>query len=258
MEKICYVVIMSARKLHHYFEAHTIKVVTNQPLNDIFSNRNISNRINKQAMKLSEYVVDFEKRSAIKSHILADFVTEWTKSNSRSEDTIPKSPWPIYFDGAWGSTEAGAAVVLVSPSGIKLRHATKLQFTKYTDKSTNNIVEYEAILLGFHKLTTLRVRTCILKTDSKDDSNQIEKECIAREPTLEKYLALVRRIENHFRGFTVEYIERSKNSKANELVKVAARNTPLPMDVFFQVTEDASVKTVELELGMINVIKGED
>jgi hypothetical protein len=29
MEKICYTVIMRARKLQHYFEAHTIKVLTN-------------------------------------------------------------------------------------------------------------------------------------------------------------------------------------------------------------------------------------
>jgi hypothetical protein len=34
-----------------------------------------------------------------------------------------------------------------------------------------------------------------LFTDSKVVTGQIEKECIAREPTLEKYLALVRRIE---------------------------------------------------------------
>jgi hypothetical protein len=37
IEKIFYAVIMSARKLRHYFEAHTIKVPTNQPINDIFS-----------------------------------------------------------------------------------------------------------------------------------------------------------------------------------------------------------------------------
>jgi hypothetical protein len=61
MEKICYAVIMSARKLQHYFEAHTIKVLTNQPLNDIFDNRDSSERISKWAMELSEYIVDFEK-----------------------------------------------------------------------------------------------------------------------------------------------------------------------------------------------------
>jgi hypothetical protein len=64
MEKICYTVIMSSRKLRHYFEAHTIKVVTNQPLNDIFGNRDSSGRISKWAMVLSEYVIDFEKRNA--------------------------------------------------------------------------------------------------------------------------------------------------------------------------------------------------
>jgi hypothetical protein len=37
MEKICYAIVMSARKLRHYFEAHTIKVLTNQTLNDIFT-----------------------------------------------------------------------------------------------------------------------------------------------------------------------------------------------------------------------------
>jgi hypothetical protein len=61
IEKICYAVIMSARKLQHYFEAHTIKVLTNQPLNDIFDNRDSSERISKWAMELSEYIVDFEK-----------------------------------------------------------------------------------------------------------------------------------------------------------------------------------------------------
>jgi hypothetical protein len=29
MEKICYAIVMSARKLRHYFDAHTIKVLTN-------------------------------------------------------------------------------------------------------------------------------------------------------------------------------------------------------------------------------------
>jgi hypothetical protein len=42
MEKIYYAVIMRARMFHHYFKAQTIKVLTNQPLNDIFGNRDSS------------------------------------------------------------------------------------------------------------------------------------------------------------------------------------------------------------------------
>jgi hypothetical protein len=47
MKKICYAVLMSTRKLHHYFEAHTIRVLTNQALKDIFGNRDNSSQIRK-------------------------------------------------------------------------------------------------------------------------------------------------------------------------------------------------------------------
>jgi hypothetical protein len=56
----------------------------------------------------------------------------------------------------------------------------------------------------------------VLQTDSKVVSSQIEKECIARESTLEKYLALIRRMDNYFKGFTVVYIEGNKNTKVDE------------------------------------------
>jgi ribonuclease HI len=67
-----------------------------------------------------------------------------------------------------------------------------------------------------------------LRTDSKVVSGQIEKECIAREPTLKRYPALVRRMKCYFKGFTVEYIKRNKNSEVDELAKAAAHNTPVP------------------------------
>jgi hypothetical protein len=94
---------MSARKLRHNFEAHSIKVLTNQPLNDIFGNRDSSGRISKWAIKLREHVVEFKKRSAIKSKILTDFVAEWMEPNSATEGAVPESPWLVYYDGAWGT-----------------------------------------------------------------------------------------------------------------------------------------------------------
>jgi ribonuclease HI len=123
------------------------------------------------------------------------------------EGEVPETPWVVYCDGAWGATGAEVAVVLVSPSGIKLRYAARMKFNNESDKCTNNIVENEAILLGLRKLRAIRVQKCIIHTDSKVVSGQIEKECIAREPTLEKYLGLIRKMENYFKEFTVEYIE---------------------------------------------------
>jgi hypothetical protein len=83
---------MSARKLCHYLVAHITKVLTNQSLNDIFGNRDSFGRISKCAMELLEYVVYFEKRSALKSQILADFVANWTEPNSYREGIVLESP----------------------------------------------------------------------------------------------------------------------------------------------------------------------
>jgi hypothetical protein len=69
---------MAARKLRHYFEGHKIRVITNQPLNDLFANKDASTQIIKWGVELSEYTVDFERRSAIKLQVLVDFVVDWT------------------------------------------------------------------------------------------------------------------------------------------------------------------------------------
>jgi hypothetical protein len=95
-------------------------------LNDIFENKDSSERISKWAVELSEHVVDFEKCKAIMSHILANFVEEWTEPGFTPKGAVPKSPWLVCCDGAWGAEGARAAAILTSPSGIKLRYATRL------------------------------------------------------------------------------------------------------------------------------------
>jgi ribonuclease HI len=89
-------------------------------------------------------------------------------------------------------------------------------------------------LLGLRKLRAIGIQTCVLYTDSKVVSGQVEKECIAMEPTLEKCLALVRRLENHFKGFTTQYIEWNKNTEADDLANAMAYNILMPTAVFFK------------------------
>jgi hypothetical protein len=147
VEKICYAVIMCSRKLRYSFVAHHIIVLANQPLHDIFHNRDSSGQIRKWATELLEYVINFERRVVMKSQILVDFVPEWMEPQSQA-DTVQEFPWLVYCDGACGSTRARAATILTSPSGIKLRYTARLQFTSNANKCTNSIAMYEAILLG--------------------------------------------------------------------------------------------------------------
>jgi hypothetical protein len=81
---------------------------------------------------------------------------------------------------------------------------------------------------------------------------------MARDATLERYLVAIGRMENYFKGFTVKYIERTKNTDVDELAKAAAKKAVLPPDVFFQVIEDPSIIIVEPEPRIVNIIQGED
>jgi hypothetical protein len=67
-------------------------------------------------MELSEHVVDFKKRSAIKSQAIANFIVEWIEPSSYTEGPVSKSSWLIYYDGSWGNTEVGTAAIQISPS----------------------------------------------------------------------------------------------------------------------------------------------
>jgi ribonuclease HI len=83
---------------------------------------------------------------------MADFIVDWTEPSSYTEGTSVDTPWKVYCDKVWGVSGAGAAAILNSPSGIKLKYAARLQFKVEADKCRNNIAEYEAVLLGLCKL----------------------------------------------------------------------------------------------------------
>lgn len=78
MEKIAYVVVITSRKLRHYFEAYKIRLLTKRSLSNIYNNLEASTRIRKWVVELSEYHLSFESRSAIKSQVLANSVVDWT------------------------------------------------------------------------------------------------------------------------------------------------------------------------------------
>jgi hypothetical protein len=78
VQKLLYVVVLARRKLHHYFEAHPITVVSSFPLGEIIRNPDAAGRIAKWLVELMGETLAYAPRKAIKSQILADFVAEWT------------------------------------------------------------------------------------------------------------------------------------------------------------------------------------
>jgi hypothetical protein len=101
-------------------------------------------------------VVDFERRSAIKSQVLADFVVDWTSPTQNLEENIPE-PWIVQCDGAWCYKGVGISAVVTSPTGVVIRYAARLVFAN-NEHSTNNTTEYEALLLALRNKQVSKIQ----------------------------------------------------------------------------------------------------
>jgi hypothetical protein len=96
--KLDYALLITARKLSHYFQAHQIEVHTSSTLGEILNNREATDKINKWAIELPMYDIVYKPRIAIKVQALSNFVTEWTKSKHLPK----KGSWSIEPSSSMG------------------------------------------------------------------------------------------------------------------------------------------------------------
>ncbi|XP_059670857.1 uncharacterized protein LOC132316394 [Cornus florida] len=85
-DKIILALVYAKRKFRHYFESHSIVVLTNYPIQGILSKPDLSRRITKWAIELNSYDITYEPKVSHKGQIVADFLLEY-------EDT-PEEPEP--------------------------------------------------------------------------------------------------------------------------------------------------------------------
>jgi ribonuclease HI len=244
LEKISYTVVMASRKLRHYFEAIKVRVTSDRGLGELFRNPEASVRIAKWAAELFGYHITFKSKTTIKSQVLADFIIDWA-GPTRPQEESSERVWTIHCDGTSCHAGAAATTIITSPTGINYRYAARLSFALESNRCTNNIAEYEAVILGLRKLRALGVTTCIIRTDSNVVAGQIEKEYSAKESVLMQYLTVVHSLEKQFKGFILQHVDRNKNKEADVLAKAAAKGEALPPDVFYHVIGMPAVRNPE-------------
>jgi hypothetical protein len=141
-QKLLYTILMTTRKLKHYFLAHIVRVVSDRPLARVLQSREAAGRIAQWVVEIDQYDVEFIPRWAIKSQSLTDFIAEWTNFSLRGIDELPNH-WVMLLDGSYILKGAGAGVVLIPLEGDVLKYAIQLEFL-----ITNNIAEYEGLVNG--------------------------------------------------------------------------------------------------------------
>jgi hypothetical protein len=74
--KSAYALLITSRKLSHYFQAHQIEVHTSSTLGEILNNREATGKITKWTIDLSMCDIIYKPRTAIKAQALSDFMAE--------------------------------------------------------------------------------------------------------------------------------------------------------------------------------------
>jgi len=168
LKKTCCALAWAAKRLRHYMVNHTTWLISKMdPIKYIFEKPALTGRIARWQMLLSEYDIVYRTQKEIKGSILADHLApqpvddyQQIKFDFPDEEIMylkmkdcdeplfgegpdPESKWGMIFDGVVNVYGSRIGAILITPKGTHIPFTARLQFD-----CTNNIVEYEACIMG--------------------------------------------------------------------------------------------------------------
>jgi ribonuclease HI len=146
-------------------------------------------------------------------------------------ETTEDDLWTMFFDGACTKESAGAGVVFISPSKKTSHLSFKLDF-----KVTNNIVEYEALLLGLNAAKEKGIKKLQVFGDADLIIQQVNKSFQAKHVRLKAYRDEVLKAIQNFADFKITFVPRAMNELVDSLVVSACTFIPpLPHKLSYEI-----------------------
>ncbi|KAK0574486.1 hypothetical protein LWI29_024390 [Acer saccharum] len=182
----------------------------------------VSGRLTKWAIELSEFDVEYLPRTAIKAQAVADFVEEFTEpsievARMMVEQNKKIFKWQLRVDGSSNTHGSGAEVVVSTPEGDLVECALRFDF-----KATNNQAEYEALIAGLKVCTVLGADEVEIFSDSQVVVNQVLDEYQARDESMITYLELAKELLERFKEYRIVHVPKEENKQADALAKLAS------------------------------------
>ncbi|XP_074375487.1 uncharacterized protein LOC141717299 [Apium graveolens] len=190
MKKLVYALILAARKLRPYFQAHRIE-----------------SRTTIKGQVLADFILEYDSEVGDKAIVLTEPSSQGNSPVDKREK-LPHPWWILYVDGAVNNSGAGTEIVLVTPEGHHLMSAIHFKFSV-----TNNDAEYEALINGLKIALEVGVVNLIAWSDSELVINQVNRGFQARGPRIKLYMRCVQHLLEKFGNARLEGIPREENSK---------------------------------------------
>ena len=217
MEKLAFALVTTSKKLRHYFQAHVINFMTDHPLRRAMNKLEAVGQLIQWGIKLSEFDIRYQPRNAIKVQALANFIAKFTPSHGDLDEENKTKAWIVQVNGSSTLYVGGIRVVLKFLEGDKLKYTTRLQY-----QTTNNEIEYEALLKGLELAKSLGVESIVVQGDSQLIISQVNGICETKEERMKKYLSRLKCLIKKFKEATFIQVPREENMEADALAKAAS------------------------------------
>ena len=135
----------------------------------------------------------------------------------QSDEEDDSGCWSLYFDGAAGKEGAGAGIWIMSPAEESKFLSYKLNFD-----CTNNMAEYESLVLGLEALIEFKAKNIVIYGDSELVIKQVQGAYQTKDARMRAYRNLVLDLLEKFQSYTLNVKTRDQNSMADSLAVAAS------------------------------------
>ncbi|KAJ9679424.1 hypothetical protein PVL29_021374 [Vitis rotundifolia] len=239
IERYCLTLVWATRRLRHYMTEYSVHLISRlDPLRYLFDRPALVGRLMRWLVLLTEFDIHYVTQKSVRGSIVADHLASLPVSDGRAiDDDFPDediaavtslSGWRMYFDGAANHSGYGIGVLLISPHGDHIPRSVRLAFSD-RHPATNNIVEYEACILGLETALELGIRQVEVFGDSNLVLRQIQGEWKTRDAKLKPYHAYLELLVRRFDDLEYRLLPRAQNQFADALATLASM-IDIPVD----------------------------